>query len=153
MQCYTRLKSLRQALDSLPGAADDLAPDRPMAAQLVAVILAADARLAAGDPAGAIAVLERPLTWDLREVHSLCRLAAAHLELEAGTPAARFRKALALATFVECVDDAVIANRREGLAPGLSWSEDRIQALLSASIAWLTADQGAPRALSWTPEK
>jgi len=140
--CSYRLLQLRQGFDSLPGAADDLSFDRPTSAQLVAVLRAADIRLTDGDPAGAVAILERPLTWDLHELHSLSRLAAAYLDLPTPSAAARFRKALALATFAECSDDDHHDARREGLAPGLGWPEERIAALRTAAVAWLRADQG-----------
>jgi hypothetical protein len=140
---------LRTAFDSLPGGADDLAFDSPTSAQLVAVLRAADARMAGGDAAGAIEVLERPLTWDLREVHSLGRLAAAHLALPAASAAERFRRGLALATFIECMESDSGGSRREGLAPGLAWTEDRLDALRTAAIAWMEAEQGTARAPSW----
>jgi len=147
--CTARLPHLRQALESLPGGADDLDVDRPTSAQLVAILLTADARLAAGDVAGAITVLERPLTRDLQEVHSLSRLAAAYLALEARTPAERFRKSMGLARFVECIELDRGGRRAEGLAPGLAWSEDRIAALHQAALAWLEAEQGTARAPWW----
>jgi hypothetical protein len=152
MQCGYRLGPLRQAFDSLtsaPGASGDLAFDRSSYAQIAAVLRAADACLAQGDPAGAIAILERPVVWDLREVHTLCRLAAAHLDLPCSTAADRFRRAFALATFVECVADDRGGNRSEAPVPGLAWAEERIVALRDASIAWLEADQGVPRAEAW----
>jgi hypothetical protein len=147
-RCSPSLTALRKALDSLPGGADDLSFDRPICAQLVAVLHAADRLLGEGNPAGAIVVLERPLVWDLFEVHSLSRLTAAWLEIRAQTPAERFRKALALATFVTTVEDDR-GGRREGLAPSLAWSEERIGALREAAVAWLVADQGVARAASW----
>jgi hypothetical protein len=140
--CSHRLTHLRRALDSLLGGPDDLAFDSPTGAQLVAVLLTADIRMAEGDVVGAIAVLERPLTWDLLEVHSLGRLTAAYLDLVTPSAAACFRKALALATFVECTDSDYGGNRREGLAPGLAWTEERLAALRTAAIAWLEAEQG-----------
>jgi tetratricopeptide (TPR) repeat protein len=150
--CITRINHLRAALDSLPGAADDLGFDRPMAAQLVSILHAADLRMAEGDPAAAVAVLERPLTWDLREVHSLGRLATAYLELPAPTAAERLRKAMALACFVDCMDNDNGGRRHEGLAPGRAWPEDRLYALRTQAVAWLEADQGTTRTASWTED-
>ncbi len=153
VQCSARLAQLREALDSLPGGADDLSFDRPTGAQLVAVLFAADRRMAEGDTAGAVEVLERPLIWDLREVHSLSRLAAAYLTLLATSPAERFRKALALATFLECVDEDGARGRSEGLAPGQAWPEARIDALRTEAIAWMEAEQGTARGPEWTRER
>ncbi len=139
--CSHRLLMLRQALESFTGEDGDLAFDRPTSGQLTAVIRAADEHLARGDAAAAIAVLERPVTWDLREVHSLGRLATAYLELATPSPAARFRKSLALAAFAECADEEHGANRREGLAPGLAWPELRIATLRKTAVAWLEAEE------------
>jgi hypothetical protein len=150
--CTNRLRHLRAALDSLPGGADDLAFDSPLAAQLVAVLRAADRHMQDGEAAAAVAVLERPLTWDLHEVHSLGRLAAAHLALPATSAAERFRKALALATFVECLDTYTGGGRREGMAPGLAWPEAQIQGLRDEALAWLEVDQGVKRTPTWTED-
>jgi hypothetical protein len=146
--CASRVDILQKALDALgtPPAPDDLATDAPAERQIVAVLHAADERLARGDAAGAVAVLERPLVWDVAEAQSLARLAAAYLDLPAATPADRFRKALALATFVGCMKER---DRSEMLAPGLLWGEDRLRALTQAAIAWLESDQGVPRGPSW----
>jgi hypothetical protein len=142
------MSHLHRALDSLSGAAGDLAFDGPTGAQLVAALSAADARMASGDAAGVIAILERPLTWDLHEVNALSRLAAAWLALETSSAGERFRKALTLATFAECMDDDH-GGRREALAPGLAWSEERLAALHEAAVAWLEADQGTARSEAW----
>jgi hypothetical protein len=150
--CHHRLQHLRAALDSLPEGEADLAFDRPVAAQLVGVLRTADRHLEEGDPAAAIAVLERPLTWDLHEAHSLGRLAAAHLAQPATSAVERFRKALALATFVDCLETNFGGGRREGLAPGLAWPEARMEALRHEAIAWLEADQGVERTPVWTED-
>jgi hypothetical protein len=152
--CMVQIKALRAALDALaePVTDEDLALDRPTVRQHAAVLKAADERLAAGDPAGAIAVLERPLIWDVQEAQSLARLATAYLELPSGTPGERLRKALALATFVACTRCDQSNDRQEMLAPGRAWGEARIATLERAAIAWLDADQGVPRAAGWTKE-
>lgn len=149
--CGPQLEQLRKTLVALvdPVTSDDLGEDRPAGRQLVAVLHAADVRLSQGDAAGAIVVLERPLVWDLREVQTLARLAAAYLERSCATPGERFRKALALATFLDCVESLHGGDRREMLAPGVAYAEDRIDALGCAALAWMEADQGVPRAPGW----
>lgn len=149
--CGAQLEQLRAALDALvnPVTADDLGEGQPAVRQLIAVLHAADERLSVGDAAGAIAVLERPLVWDLCEVQSLARLAAAYLELPSETPGEALRKALTLATFLGCVENHIGGDRREMLAPGVAYAEARIESLRRAALAWMEADQGAPRALGW----
>ena len=149
--CLSQLKPLRAALDALvlPVTDEDLALDRPTVRQHVAVLRAADERLAAGDPAGAVAILERPLIWDVHEAQSLARLAAAYLDLPSPTAGDRLRKALALATFFGCVASSRVGERDDMLAPGTAYGEARIEALRSAALAWLEADQGVPRAPMW----
>ena len=149
--CAEPLKPLRAALDALvdPITPDDLARDRPGVRQSLAVLQAADARLALGDAAGAIALLERPLIWDLAEAQSLARLAAAYLELSCVTPGERLRKALALATFLDCAGNPLGDDRREALAPGMLYAEARIDALRRAALVWMEADQGVERAPLW----
>ncbi len=153
IHCHVRLTQLRAALASFTEPqgppSDELAFDRPTSAQLFAVVRAADARLDAGDPAGAIAILERPLIWDLREVVSLSRLAAAYLALPCPSPAERFRRSIALACFIECVEGDQGGDRRESLAPGLCWTEERLAELCKAAIAWMEAEQGVARAAGW----
>jgi hypothetical protein len=149
--CLFQIRTLRDTLAALaePVTDEDLALDRPTIRQHHAVLRAADARLAAGDPAGAVAILDRPLVWDLQEAQSLARIAAAYLDIAAETPGDRLRKALALATFVSCASRTFAGDRHELLAPGFAYGEERIAALVSASIAWLEADHGLPRAESW----
>jgi hypothetical protein len=149
--CGMQLVTLGKALDALaePVTGEDLALDRPAGPQIVAVLQAADARLAQGDAAGAVALLERPLVWDLHETQSLSRLAAAYLDLACDTAGERFRKALSLAAFLECVENDHGRDRREALAPGMAWTEERIEALRRSAVAWMEADQGMPREASW----
>lgn len=145
------LTTLGHVLSELeaPLTPEDLRHDTPTVRQHLAALRAADARLAAGDPAGAIDLLERPLVWHLSEAQSLARLVEAHLALPCATPADRFRRALALASFAEVSRDTRVSGRHEALVPGNMWPEDRLASLLERSHAWLEADQGVPRAPGW----
>jgi hypothetical protein len=149
--CRSFLTKLETTLAALvePVTEDDLAFDRPATRQLVAVLRAADARLAAGDPTGALVLLERPLVWDLREAQSLSRLAAAHLVRPAVGAGERLRKALALGAFLGCVDTGHGNGRPEELAPGLVYPEPQIDALREAARAWMVEDQGVPIVPGW----
>ena len=153
--CMLQISQLTAALDALvtPVTEADLALDAPAVRQMIAVLRAADARLAAGDPAGAVGVLDRPLVWDVTEAQSLARIAAAYLDLPCRGPGERLRKAMALATFVGAVPHGRLGEQVDMLAPGFAWGPDRIASIRQAALAWLVEDQGVPLAATWAPRE
>ena len=110
---------------------------QPGLAALVAAVVGADELLAAGDPAGARAILDVSWIRDRREEQSLARLVAAYLDASPPRdPSERFRMASALAAFVQ---DFAQANRfivRMTLGDR-AWERGRIEALVARAAAWL----------------
>jgi hypothetical protein len=101
-------------------------------AQLLAAIRGADERLAAGDPAGALAALDRPGVWAAGELHHLVRCAEALLQLDEND---EFDKAHCLAMF--CDAFATPLRRRELPVPGDTWDADRLAGLAVRARRWL----------------
>ncbi len=113
--------------------------DQPVVRQLLGAIRLADRALATGDPAAALAAVDRRAVWHQAEPQSAGRLAAAYLELSVSDPGERFRKRLALALFKH----ARQAKKRalvNILLPGLSWDEDRLTEVGRRARAWLEED-------------
>jgi hypothetical protein len=96
----------------------------------------AEARMDAGDPRGAIGVLDTLLLPDLREVQSLARLAEAYLAAGDGEGIDPFEKAFALATFSGAHGDNTSFSRNE-LPVGPRWDVERLDALEARAVAWL----------------
>jgi hypothetical protein len=91
--------------------------------RLVRACRLADARLARGDAAGAVAALDRPPVFARLERQSAARFAEAYLGLDPADPVGLFRKAVALARA------ATIDHGRpdfEEEIPGLGWEERAI---------------------------
>ncbi len=108
-------------------------PDQPLVRQLLGAIKTADSALAAGDPAAAIAALERPVAWRTVESQTAGRLAAAYLAApEPADAASRYRRRLALAFFLQA-----FGAGPEILLPGLSWEKERLEELAGRIRAWL----------------
>lgn len=149
--CSHSLQGLQTSVDALsePVTDEDLALDRPVARQHVAILQAADERLARGDAEGALAILERPLVWDLRDCQALARVAEAHLALCPTTRGGRFRKALALAAFANSLIDNRLGQRSEMLAPGRRYEEERLIAIKDRAIEWIEVDHPGPRDPRW----
>ena len=140
----SHLLALKEALaEPLPGAGDggdpagDVARDLPPLRQLLAIVAAADARLARGDHEGVLALFERALVWELREAQSLARLAEAHLARRAVGEADRLRKSMALALFVDALAENRVGIRIEVLVPRATWTVDRLDALAERARAWI----------------
>ncbi len=114
----------------------DWGPHQPVVRQLLGAILTADRALVAGDAAAARAALERPVVWREVEVQSAARLAAAHLETRAVTPAERFAKRVGLAFFRDAMNRQP-GIRRELFLPGLTWEAARLVELDARAAAWL----------------
>ncbi len=110
-------------------------PNQPVVRQLLGAIRLADRALADGDPAAALAAVDRRVVWHQAEPQSAGRLAAAYLEISVSDPAERFRKRLALALF----EHACQAEKRrlaELFLPGLSWDEARLADVAHRARAW-----------------
>ena len=117
-------------------------PGQPVVRQLLGSIRLADRALAAGDPASALAALDRQAVWHQAEHQSAARLAAAYLEISVSEPGERFRKRLALALFQH-----VYSTRKRMLSeiqlPELSWDENRLAEVANRAAAWLKEDSGS----------
>jgi superfamily II DNA or RNA helicase len=113
---------------------------------LRAAIGEADACLVREDLAGARAAIDRRIVWQGGEVQSLARLAEVELRAEPDRALGRFRKALALARFLDA--HRMFAEMRKDLPlQGTSWSAPRIADLETRAQAWLD-HLGAPDAPS-----
>ncbi len=113
--------------------------DQPVVRQLLGAIRLADRALAAGDPAAALAAVDRWVVWHQAEPQSAGRLAAAYLELSVPDPGERFRKRLALALFEHArqAEERKLVNL---FLPGLSWDEDRLTDVGRRARVWLEED-------------
>lgn len=111
-------------------------PAQRVVRELMRAVEAADVRLGAGDPLGAIRVLDTLLIQDMREVQSLARLAEAYLAVPDGETIDPFEKAFALAAFSGAHADKTIFSRNElPLFP--RWDAERLDALEARAVAWL----------------
>ncbi len=119
-------------------------PDQPVVRQLMGAIRFADLALAAGDPASALAALDRRVVWDEEELQSAARLAVAYLETPASEGGERFRKQLALA-FFQHVYQAREGAVTEILLPELNWDASRLAEIEGRARAWLERDSDAQR--------
>jgi hypothetical protein len=114
----------------------------PPVAQVVGAVREADARLAAGDAAGALASLDHPAVWASREVQSLARLAEASLGAPAADRRRRFQRITALAKFLQA-DGTSFPNRRlEMPIPGAIWDRARLDDLAARAKTWLEEERG-----------
>ncbi len=129
------LSLLTQPMPETPAPAD-WGPHQPVVRQLLGAIRVADRALLAGDAAAARAALERPAVWREVEVQSAARLAAAHLETRAATPAERFAKRVGLAFFRDAMNRQP-GMRRELFLPGLTWDAARLAELDDRAATWL----------------
>jgi hypothetical protein len=117
----------------------DEAEDPPLLTQLVWAIHAADARLAAGDPEGALAALDPRRFHTHDEVQVLARRAEAWLALSPPGGRRRFTKIMALATLLDA-DAGEPDDERDDLpVPGATWDRDRLDDLVRRAAAWLEA--------------
>jgi hypothetical protein len=117
---------------------------------LAQAIRAADACLAAGDPAGARRALSGLVVREAREVQTLARRARAWLsepdETDPGGAALDgFSRRLALAAFVEAHAEKAPLLRRDLPFPGARWDDRALDALSGEATAWLDRDKERPR--------
>lgn len=108
--------------------------DADVLRELRAAIDDTDGRLLRDEPARA--AIDRPIVWNSREVQSLARLAEMELSVEPEDDAGKFRKALALARFLDA-HRAVAVARRELILPGASWSSERLADVEVRAQGWL----------------
>ncbi len=102
---------------------------------LRAAIHEADACLLRDDMPGARAAIDRRIVWQSGEVQSLARLAEVELRSESNGPVSRFRKAQALARFLDA--QRVMGLRSELPVPGAIWGVPRLADLEARAQAWL----------------
>jgi hypothetical protein len=102
------------------------------------VIRTADHRLAAGDPEGAIAALERPEVWAAHELQSLARLAEAHLRAPPAAGRARVRRLEALGVLADELDEHGALFRQEALCEG-AWTQEQLDDVRARALSWLAA--------------
>jgi len=108
----------------------------PLLTQLAWAIHTADARLHAGDPAGALGALD-PRRFDVGdEVQVLARRAEAWLALSPPGGRTRFAKIMALARFLEAHEGEPDGKREEMPVPG-AWARDRLDDFARRAAAWL----------------
>jgi hypothetical protein len=105
--------------------------------QLVWAIQAADARLDAGDPEGALAALDPRRFKTHDEVQVLARRAEAWLGLPA-PGRRRIAKIMGLARFVDAHEGGLDGEREELPVPG-AWDRSRLDGLARRAAAWLEA--------------
>ncbi len=113
-------------------------------AQLLHLVRAADERFAAGDPAGALRLLDVALVWKANELQSLARLSEAYLTLATETFDERLRKLTTLGTLLDCHAQQGMLARNFASLPG-AWSGERLDDTVARARAWLEA-MGAPAA-------
>jgi hypothetical protein len=124
----------------------EVTEDPPLLAQLVWAIHAAEARLAAGDPEGALAALD-PRRFDTGdEVQVLARRAEAWLGLSPPGGRRRFAKIMCLARLIQANEGGTNAAREELPVPGATWDRSRLDDVVRRAAAWLSA-QGDPLAV------
>ena len=123
---------------------DDKDPDSSPRA-LRAAICEADVCLLRDDLPGARAAIDRRIVWQSGEVQSLARLADVELRTESDGDVRRFRKAQALARFLDA--HRAIELRKELPVPGVTWGAPRIADVEARSQAWLER-LGIPEAQS-----
>jgi hypothetical protein len=131
---------LRELLDlavSLPESEAAFA-DSSAIMQLRMAVRSADACLSRGDVEGARAAIDRPVVWRAEEVQSLSRLAEAYLQWEPTDGAWQFRKALALARFLDA-ERSDVPIRKELIFPGVMWPATRLADVEKRAQAWLDA--------------
>jgi hypothetical protein len=133
----------RPALQAAVREGADATEDVPLLTQLVWAIHAADARLAAGDPEGALAALD-PRRFEVgNEVQVLARRAEAWLGL-APQGVRRFDKIMELARLLQADEGDVDEDgeRTELPVPGATWDRARLVEVLRRAAAWLEAHGG-----------
>ncbi len=121
---------------------DENDPCSPLG-RLRAAIDEADACLLRDDLPGGRAALGRRIVWEGGEVQSLARLAEVELRAEPGPAVGIFRKALALARFLDV--HRTTGLRKDLPLPGTSWPAPRLADIEARAQAWL-ARLGAPEA-------
>ena len=119
---------------------DEKGPCSPLG-RLRAAIYEADACLLRDDLPGARAALGGRIVWEGGEVQSLARLAEVELRAEPGSAVGIFRKALALARFLDVYRTTGL--RMDLPLPGTSWPAPRLADIEARAQGWL-ARLGAP---------
>jgi hypothetical protein len=129
-------------LDDPRAATRQWTPRELVVRELLRAVQAADTCLGAGDPEGAIRLLDTLFIHDVQEVQSLARLAEAHLAVADGAPSDPFDKALALATFCGAHGETEAFTRNDLPVSFPRWDTARLDALAARARAWL---DNAPR--------
>jgi hypothetical protein len=141
-QCV-HLKPLAELLAPPPDT-PVLPTEPPTLAQLAADARAADACLACGDPAGALAALSNEYYWEAGDVQLYARMAEAHLGI-APQPGRALPQDHMLAKFVDAHEEVDPERRREMPLPGGTWHRARLDALAARARAWLDGTRGVER--------
>ena len=140
-----RLEGLAAVLRPQPDprtAAREPTEDPPLLTQLAWAIHAADARLHAGDPEGALAALD-PQRFDIGdEVQVLARRAEAWLALPPPPGRRRFAKIVSLARLLQADEGEPDDERDELPVPG-AWDRSRLDDVIGRAAAWLAAQAKA----------
>jgi hypothetical protein len=140
---YHRLLDLARPLpEPLPDEMWD--GEQPPLRQLIGAVCVADRRLADGDVKGAIDAIDRRVVWRYREPQSGARLAMAYLRLAEDGPAQRFRKGLALASYVEVHREMLQQPGKVVPLPRHTLDDGRLSEVSEAARGWLVENLGAP---------
>ena len=131
---------LDDLLEAIRPLRDENDPCSPLG-RLRAAIDEADACLLRDDLPGARAALGRRIVWEGGEVQSLARLAEVELRAEPGSEVGIFRKALALARFLDV--HRTTGLRQDLPLPGTSWPAPRLANIEARAQGWLVR-LGAP---------
>jgi tetratricopeptide (TPR) repeat protein len=138
------------AIAAPPGSPID-EPSRPVR-ELLDRVAAADARLSASDPAGALALLDDVLVWEACELQSMARLARAALSIDGRGPDFRLRSSSPSRRSRSCAPIGAAPAARSSFAAGgtrsSSASSSRIPWPGSASSAasrWAAPGSEHPR--------
>ena len=108
---------------------------------LVRRVATADERLSAGDPEGAVVLLDDVLVWEAGEVQSMARFARGLLDLASGATAdRRCRTLFVLAAFLR-IHETKGHARIELFVRG-RWSTEQLDALSAEAQAWIDRQLG-----------
>lgn len=131
---FDGLGVLLAELEAGPGPENGASPSA--LSTLIRLVRTADTRLASGDAAGAVELLDADIVWFAEEIQSRARLSEARLALDAPSALERIRKRVALASFVCALGEKPALQRRLPLGTD-AWDDARIGGVARRAREWL----------------